>query len=258
MKYAVAIASFNGFGVPERLSPGAFQIGAEAANIPQLSDAERRVGFDGTKLEDMNKSRVFGRLRAQLGIGGGWSVEVGLVPPLTVGGAKPLMVAGALGGPVLETEAVRVGVRAHGQVGRIQGDITCDAETVAAGVGSPGNPFNCEAVSADEVVHRYGGLELSVALPLGSWEPFVSVSGNYIDSEFRVNARYSGVVSTQVLTTAGATVSASAGAVVHVSEAASFSVGGYYTPLSVVRPPATVSEREGLFNVHVILSYRVR
>jgi hypothetical protein len=258
MKFNTSISLFSGFGVPEPLEPGAFEISGEVSNIPQLSDAERRIGFVGTKLEDMNKSQVFGRIRARLGLGGGWSAEVGVVPPVTVGGAKPLMFAAAIGGPVLEDDRYRVGLRVHGQYGRVQGDITCDIETVAAGLNSPGNPFNCEEVSDDEAVHRYGGVEVSASLPQGSWEPYVALSGNYIDAEFRVDALYSGTMSAEVLTTSGTTVSAALGAAFEATEALRINVEGFYTPLSVVRPPETASGSQDLFNVRAMVSYRVR
>ncbi len=257
MKYAATLASFTGFGVPSAIGSGVFEVGVEGAYIPQLSDTERRVGFDGTKLEDMNKSRVFGRVRARLGVGGGWAAELGLVPPLSVGGAKPLMIAAALGGPIVDSDALRVGVRGHGQLGRVQGDITCDEATVAAGLNSAGNPFNCEDKSDDEVVHRYGGVELSAALPRGSWEPYVAVSANYVASEFRVNARYSGIVSTEILKTSGATASASLGVAFAVTEAMRLSVEGLVSPLSVIRPPQTSAGSETFFNVRAMASYRV-
>ena len=258
MKYGSSLALFTGLGVPRSAESGSVRLGLEVAHVPELSDAQRRIGFDGTKLEDMNKTPVFARLRAGLGLGGGWGFDVGVVPPVEMGGATPLMASLAIGGELLATSTVRVGVRGFGHLGRIQGDFTCDAETVSAGVGSPANPFDCEEISEDELVQRVVGAEASVGFPVGRVEPYAAIGVNYLDTSFQVDARYSGVTSMERLETSGTTVSGSAGLVYDASDILRISGEVFYTPLEVVRPPAVTSGTDGLLNVRVLLSYRVR
>ena len=241
MKFAVGVATFTGFGVPVELEDGDFEIGFEAGNVPRLSDAERRVGFNGTKLEDMNKSPVFARIRGRFGVGAGWAAELGFVPPVRIDGAQPLMLAGALGGVLTESYSYRIGARIHGQIGRVRGDITCDAETVAAPANTPANEFSCEAVSNDEMVHAYSGVEVSASWLLGTIEPYVTLSGTYIDADFTVDAQYAGLSSNEVFTTNGGTVSGAVGAALELNDEARMAIEVFYTPLSVVRPPETDS-----------------
>lgn len=258
MKFAVGVATFTGFGVPVELEDGEFEVGVEVGNVPRLSDAERRVGFNGTKLEDMNKSPVFARIRGRFGVGAGWAAELGFVPPVRVEGAQPLMLAGALGGVLTESYSYRVGARIHGQIGRIRGDITCDEATVAAPPNTPANEFSCEAVSNDEMVHAYSGVEVSASWLLGSVEPYLTVSGTYVDAEFRVDAQYAGLASNEIFTANGGTLAGALGAAIALSDEARMAVEVFYTPLSVVRPPETDSGVEGLFNVRALFSYAFR
>ena len=55
MKYFASLALFTGMGVPEAMGPGKISIGFEGGIVPQLSEEQRRVGFDGAKVEDLNK-----------------------------------------------------------------------------------------------------------------------------------------------------------------------------------------------------------
>ena len=258
MKYGTSLALFTGFGAPREVEKGSIELGLEMAHVPHLSDAQRRIGFDGIKLEDMNKTAVFARFRARLGIGSGWGASVGIVPPVEVGGAKPLMVSASVGGPVVDGERLRVGVRGFGHIGRIEGDITCDAETVAAGVDPIRNAFNCAEVSEDELKQRVGGLEISGALPLGTVEPYVAVGINYLDTSFQVHAFYSGSTSDELLETSGVTLSGSLGVAVEAAESLRLTAEAFYTPLSVVRPPETGANNDGLFHLRGMISYKVR
>ncbi len=258
MKFGTTLAMFTGFGAPAAVEKGSLELGLEVALVPQVSDEQRRIGFNGTKLEDMNKSRFFARLRARLGIGGDWGATVGVVPPVELGGAKPLMGSVSVGGPIVTTEATRIGVRAYGHLGRIDGDITCDAETVAAGVDPVRNEAMCEAVSDDRLTQRFAGAEVSAAFPQGDWEPHVGVAVNYLDTSFQVDARFNNITSTELLETNGFTFSATAGVSLTVSEAIRIAAEAFYSPLSVVRPPSTESGSDGLFNVRAMVSYQVR
>ena len=133
MKYYASLALLTGGGVPQRRAAGEIVLGFEGGNVPHLSDAERRIGFNGTKLEDVNKTRFFGRVRGSVGLGKGVALELAYTPPIELGGARPNLFALALGRPFELGPSWRLGVRGYGQIGTIGGDITCSSEP---GVGS--------------------------------------------------------------------------------------------------------------------------
>ena len=242
MKYYASLALFTSMGVPDKRTGGTIDLGFEGSYVPQMSDEERRIGFNGTKLEDVNKASFFGRIRGSVGLGKGLALELGYTPPIEMGGAKPNILALALGRPFELSPAWRLGVRGYGQIGTIKGDITCSADEVAAGDDVQLNPFQCVEPSEDESHQKVIGLGL-----------------NYMDLEFDVNALYAdGLVEDHnVQLTSGTTVSATAGL---TFEAGRWRVATelFYSWLQIMRPPATTSANEGFFNARAFVSYRVR
>src|SRR5262245_24939001 len=61
MNYYTSVALFTGFGTPHSREFGSIELGGELDWLPQQGIAERRVGFNGTKLDDLNKAPIFGR-----------------------------------------------------------------------------------------------------------------------------------------------------------------------------------------------------
>jgi hypothetical protein len=239
---------------------GDFDLALEGGQVPQLSEDRRRVGFDGTKVEDVNKTRVFGRLRGSVGIGKDLTLEVGYTPPLRIGGARPNVLALAVGRP-FELSSFRVGVRGFGQFGVIDADITCSAAEVAAGDNPERNPFNCIAPSQDRSHQKVAGLELTVGYGgFKHLKPYAGVGVNYMDLQFDINAVYSGggVVDRETQHTGGTTVSATAGVTFEISRSVRLGAELFYSWLAVVRPPATTAVNDGLLNARVFVSYRVR
>ncbi len=78
-----------------------------------------------------------------------------------------------------------------------------------------------------------------------------------MDMEFQVNALTDGIQDRTLLLADGWTWSISGGASWKLSER--FSIAGeiFYSPLSVVRPPSTESENDGLFNLRTMLRIRL-
>jgi opacity protein-like surface antigen len=260
MKYYASLALFTSMGVPQPRTGADVQLGFEGASVPQLSDEERRIGFNGTKLEDVNKTRVFGRIRGSVGLGRGWTLELGWTPPVEVGGAKPNVLAAGLERPFPLSPSWRLGVRGHGHLGTIEGDITCSASEVAAGENPQGNPFRCVEPSQDESHQKAIGLELVVGYDGPSrFEPYVGLGITYLDLEFDVNAVYGGglVEDHTVQLTSGTTVSATAGVTLAASRRFRVTAEIFYSRLTIVRPPATTSANEGFLNARVFVSYRV-
>jgi hypothetical protein len=258
MKYFTSIALFTGLGTPQARPSGTFEVGLEAGWVPRLSRAERTVGFNGQKAEDMNKTPAFGRLRATVWLPSAVALSVGIVPPLDVGGAEPSLLAVSVERPLFRRSAIRVGARAYGQIGDIAGDFTCDEATVAAGADPVRNPYGCQAVSEDEVDQRYVGMALSGALSRGAWEPYAALAVNYLDMKFQVAAEYSDIVDDTLLRASGFTFSSSVGLAYETVGGLRLAGEVFATPLSVRRPGSGTSGSEWLVNARGLVSYRVR
>jgi hypothetical protein len=260
MKYFASVSLMTSLGVPQALEPGAVQLGFEGGWVPELSDEQRRVGFNGTKLEDLNKTSFFGRIRGKIGLPNKFSMTLGYVPPIELNGAKPHLFSAAVGRPIFEPDWGRSGIRVFGQIGTIEGDFTCSEQDVEGGEDSELNPFGCEAPSNDKNTVRYLGLELSQAFHLRNprFEPYVAVSINYLDLKFQVDALYSGIKDETLQLTNGVTVALTGGIVVSLSERWSVAGEVFYSPLGVVRPPGAESQNDGLFNVRGMIRYRLR
>lgn len=255
MKYYASLALLTGIGVPERMGPGAIDVGFEGGFVPQLDDDQRRVGFGGTKLEDLNRTHFFGRARGRIGLSETISLELAYVPPIEVGGTKANLFAVGVGRPFRLSETWRVGLRGYGQFGTIEGDITCSAEEIESGP----NDFNCEAPSNDQLSQRIFGVEVNTGyVSDGPWRPHFGIAFNYMDLEFQVDALYSGIHDRTLQLTDGGTVSFTGGITYVASEKWRIMGELFYSPLSVIRPPSTSSQNDGLFNGRFLVTYRIR
>jgi hypothetical protein len=258
MKYFASLAQPTRMGVPQEMGAGGVSLGFEGGIVPQLSEEERRVGFNGTKVENLNKTRVFGRLHGAIGLSRSTSLELAYTPPIEVGGARPHLFSLAIGRPFELTPRWRLGVRGFGHIGTIETDITCSAEEVAAGPDLELNPFRCEKPSSDSAKQRLAGAEVSAGYEAGRWRPSAGLAVTYMDLEFQVDARHSGLVDRTLQLTDGVTYSATVGVGVELSERWSLSAELFYSWLPVRRPPATSASNEGLLNGRFLVSYRIR
>ncbi len=243
---------------PHGTEPGQIEFGLEAGWLPSLSPQQRLVGFTGTKEEDLNRTPIFARPRVSLGLPHDVTFSVGYIPPARIGGIKPNVLTLAAGRPVISTHFWRLGVRAHGLIGNLRGDITCDRDTVAAGLDPARNPYLCEAPSNDTMTIRAGGLDVSNSFALSrSFQPYVTVGLNYFDTKFQTDARYAGMIGHSRLLGAGSAVSVGGGLSYRISDRLRVTGETFYTPLDVRRllqPRIT----DGLFNVRAIVAYELR
>ena len=261
MKYFGSMNLLTGFGSPRPTRTGSIDLGLEIDWVPSLSDAERTVGFEGTKRDDLNKTSVFIRPWFVFGLPNDFSLTLTYVPPVNAFGVKPHLLGAAIGRPVYQGERWRLGLRGYGQFGTIEGDFTCDEDTVAAGSDPIRNPFDCREISEDKHTLRSFGVEVSSAFradTAGKLEPYVGVAFNYMDADFQVNARYSGLIDRTLLLANGFTVSFTGGVSYAVTERFSISGEVFYSPLDVIRPPSTTSQNDGLFNIRSLITYRIR
>ena len=243
------------------MDPGALEVALEGGWVPSLSQDQQRVGFNGTKLEDLNQTSVLFRPRVRVGLPRALTLEAGWIPPVEINGVEPNIFSLAIARSFALTERQRLGLRFYGQGGTIDGDFTCSSDTVAAGDDSVLNPFRCEAVSEDTQTLDAVGLEVSWAVtPMESsrWELHVGMGVHRMDLEFQVRALYGGLVDRTLLATDGITISAVAGASYLAGERHRLTGELFYSPLDVVRPPQLASANDGLFNVRALYSYKVR
>lgn len=259
LKYFSAAAQPTGFGAATRATPWSLELALEGGWLPSLSAEDRRVGFNGTKVEDLNKTSLFGRLAGRLGLPGGFTLTAAYVPPIEIGGARPRVLALSLGRPLFERRGVRLAAQLFGQRGTIEADITCDRESVAAGADPVRNPFGCEEPSRDEVTLRAYGVELALAFRSGSaLEPYLSLAASRLEPEFQIKALYSGLADRTHQTTEGTLVTATAGLAYEATERTRVTAEVFYAPLDIQPRPEGKTESRDLLNVRFLLSYRLR
>lgn len=254
MKYFASLALPTGMGVPEAMGAGRIDLGFEGGFVPQLSEDERRVGFGGVKVEDLNRTRFFGRVRGRIGLSESTSLELAYLPPFEVDGTKPHMFSVAVGRPFDVSQNWKIGLRGYGHFGSIEGDITCSAEDLEGP-----NPYDCVAPSNDDLSQRAFGAEITTGYVSESpLRPYVGIAFNYLDLEFQIDALHSGIHDRTLQLTDGATVSLTGGATYAAGERWRFTGELFYSWLSVVRPPSTTSTNDALFNFRFLVSYRIR
>jgi len=170
MRYFAGTTLMTSFGDTARLAPWRWNIAFDVGSIPRLSEAQQRVGFGGFKNEDLNKSPVFGRLRLALSLPYDWVAELGYTPPLEIAGTRARnVVALAMGRRLFERDAFTLSMRALGQIGKVQGDITCPARV--ASVADPLiNPYGCREPSQDTFTTNYYGIDATVGWAAGDWK----------------------------------------------------------------------------------------
>jgi hypothetical protein len=259
MNYFTSLSLLAGLGPAYRRPPFAVEAGVELGWIPTLSTRERRVGFNGTKEEDLNKAPIFGRPRLTVGLPWSTALTLSYVPPIRVFGVEPNLFAFALERPIYDRQPWTIGLRAYGQIGDVEGAFTCPKEAARARPGSPQNPLGCDGESSDTATQRYGGLELSGAYRLErahGLTPYVAVAGNFLDTEFQVDAVELGVPDHTHLLASTWTFSTSGGFVYPLGDKMRLSVGVFYSPLWVRRPPETSSHLDGVFNVRALATYQ--
>jgi hypothetical protein len=258
LKYFSAVSTFTGLGPPMVREAGSVDFALEGGWIPHLSDSQRRVGLNGTNLEDLNKSPVFGRPRVAVGLPGGISFEAGWVPPVEVDGQKSNIFSAALERPFFDHGPVILGLRLYGQAGHVTGDFTCPPSVASQPPGSGGNPLGCVGLSDDRATLDNAGAALTGGVKIGGGGSLHFAAGaTYNDLVFQTGASEFGVPDTTRLITHGWTGWAAAGVGWPLGKRVGFSVEAFYSPLTVRRPPAMSSQNDDLFNVRALLTYHV-
>lgn len=261
MAYMSAATFFHGFGPARALEPGAVTLGLEAGHVPRISTEDRRVGFDGTKLEDLNKTPLFGRARLWIGLPADFAIELGWTPQVRINGARPKnLFAVALERPLIERDRWRAGARLNYQTGEVRGDITCDRATAAEPIGSPQNPFGCRAPSNDRFKINSVGLEVAASVRPGDGrlEPFAAFAVTRLEPRTRVNAEVFGVIDRSLLTTRGTVRTLTAGLLGRPADRWEVLGAIAWTPLNVRRPPDRQRSSDDFWSVRLMVRRDLR
>ena len=261
MNYFTSVTLLSGLSMPRSRAPGSIDIALELDRIPQLSESERRIGFDGRKEEDLNKAPVFGRPRVTIGLPWHSALIVSYIPPVKIYGLKPHIVTVALERPLLESGPWTLGARLYGQLGTVRGAFTCPDDVTAYPPGAPGNVYGCDTQSNDKAYQHYAGFELSGSYRierLGGLTPYVTLGVNYLNTKVQVHAQVFGRADRNRLDADTNTASAGIGLIYALDERLTLSAGAFYSPLEVRRQPSTSSNNDPLINFRTQISYRFR
>lgn len=257
LAYTGAAGLFLGVTAPRSVEPGDIYFGASAGTIPHIDREDTRVGFNGTKFEDLNKSPVFGRLRFWVGLPWDWTLELGWTPPLEIDGVRADGVYGlALERPLLQRGRWRLGARLFAQAAHFEGDITCPESILRFEPGSPQNPFGCRAASRDDVELDHYGIELSGAYQLSNhWTSFAGVAFTRLDGFVQINAPVFSVIDRSTRATEGNLKTYRLGLTYDAAQNWLLTLSADYTPLQVRRPPLFESETDPFWSVRLIGRY---
>lgn len=188
MSYFTATSFMSAFGATPTLSTGGIRIAVELGEIPHLDESQRRVGFNGSKSEDLNKSPVFGRLRAWVGLPHGFVAELAYTPPVMIDGAQPEdLVSMAIARRLIGDDEFSLSARVFGQHGSVAGDVTCPEE-IAGNPDFEVNPFGCQAASDDSLELNYYGLDTTGEWTRSNWHWHVSLGVVRVEPEVQVDA----------------------------------------------------------------------
>ena len=264
LKYFASTSLLAGLALPESSEghrTGSVTVGLEMDWLPTLDAGQRRIGFDGTAPEDLNKAPVFARPVVKVGLPWKLSVIAAAPPPFEAFGVTSHLFAIGLERPLVEREHWTFTWRGYGQVGSVKGAFTCPQSVLAFAPGSTQNPTRCVGESADVATLRYAGSEFQVAYRIPRAPrlvPHVSVGGNWIDGVFQVHAPVQDGLDRTRMWTRGGTFSTTFGASYLLTKRMAFTVDGFYSPLWVTRSPTSPDTNDGLFNVRALLSYTFR
>ena len=255
MKYFNSVSQLTGLGAPTYREVWSLELGLELDSIPHLSEDQRRIGFGGLKVEDINRLPVFARPRLTIGLPAKLSLDVAWVPPVELRGVTPNLFAIGLERPFYTSGPLALGARLYGQLGTVEGDFTCTEDESSSPPGSPDNPWGCEAPSQDELTLNHIGLAFTGGYRIKKTTFHWGLAATYMDMEFQVDAVTFGLIDRTLLLADGWTCSVTGGASWQITPSLSIAGELFYSPLSVTRPPSTSTENDPLLNLRSILRF---
>ena len=255
MNYMVASTYMTAFGQTPAIAPWHWMGSAELGHVPRLSEADQRVGFEGTKQEDLNRSPVFGRMRLLLGLPAGFVAELGWTPPIEVRGVKVRdLFALAIGRRLIEHEAFTLSARAFGQTGRASGDITCPARLANLPIDQ--NPYGCHAASDDQASLDYFGLDATAGWNAAPWHAHATAGAVRTDLAVQVDALSFDVRDRSKLTAKSTKGYLAMGGSYDLTHCWNVGAELLYVPLRVQRDPNGGSSNDPFTGLRLQLRYK--
>ena len=264
LKYFTSFKLLSGLQPPEPAEghrTGAISVGLEMGWVPSLDEGQRRVGFNGKAVQDLNQTPFFARPVIRVGLPWKLTAIAAAPPPFHLLGVTAHLLAFGLERPLIQRQRWTLSWRGYGQVGTIKGAFTCPTAVLAFAPGSAENPTSCVGKSSDVATVRYAGSEFQFAYKIPGMPklvPHLATGGNFMDGAFQTDAPVVRGRDRTRLWTRGGTWSSTAGVSYLLTAKTAFTVDAFYTPLWVKRNPTAPRTNDGLFNVRALLSYTFR
>ena len=257
MAFMTASAQNLGQSPPHSVNLRDISISAELSSIPRLTKEQQRIGFGGFKDEDLNKSPVFGRLRASIGLPWSLDAEISWTPPLQINDSKPDHLWGAaLSKPLMNNEKISIGVRLFLLRGGVTASVTCSADTIKFAPYTLQNTAGCVGLSGDKLQMDHEGVEVFVSFNNSSAIlPWISLASSNLDNSVKIDAPLEVVRERATIYSSGSIQTFSFGLNYDITENWSFNASSSYTPLDVQRPNDN-SDNDNFWNVRVGLTTR--
>lgn len=253
MRYFAATTLMTSTGATAKREPWLGSVALDLGHIPRLDESQQRVGLGGIKSEDLNKSPVVGRLRLALGLPGDWVAELGYTPPVEIGGARARnLVALAIGRRLVQDGAFSLSMRAIGQVGQVEGDITCPAR-LAGETDRAINPYGCQAPSRDRFTTNHYGFDATLGWESGPWSWHASAGIVRAPLSVQVDAQLLATNERTRLTTNDTLPWFALGVRHDLDPRWSIAAEFLYVPLEVRRTPESGRDRDALGSLRVQL-----
>ncbi len=262
MRYFTSALLFQGNAPPPgALEPRQFAAGFEFVNIPRLSEEQRRVGFYGTKEENLNKAPFMLRPLLHYGISSRWSLTASYVPPIRAFSNLRTHLGGlAVNYTVFHGQSWSGTLRLAGQGSESRGDFTVAAE-VAGDPDPARNPFGAEEPSWDTFMSWSASLEAGLFYRLPTRHPItwnVNASYTYADLVFQVDAILEGGFHDRArLSSRGGIWTFGTGLQFAMTERVTAGFGLVYVPLKVRRRPDREIENDALYQARISVLFRL-
>jgi hypothetical protein len=260
MAHTLSSGLYLGSAPAQDLGLGKWRLSAQMSSIPHLKREEQRVGFGGFKLEDMNKSPVFGRGVFAIGLPAGFTGEVSWTPPVEIDGAKPEGLFGiALERALLKMDQWQLGARVFAVRGDARGDTTCSERVASFEPGGADNPFGCIAPSDDRIRMDQEGVELMLSRLSadGRWQPFLAYADTRLHPYVHIKAQVFNSLDRSRLESEGNVQTFSLGSSFQPSPSWLWSAAFSYTPLDVRRPPLRETGNGDFWSFRVALAWQI-
>ena len=257
MAFMTASAQNLGQAPPHAVKVRDISISAELSSIPRLSKAQQRIGFGGFKDEDLNKSPVFGRLRANIGLPWNLDAEISWTPPLQINDSKPDHLWGAaLSKPLVNNEKISIGLRLFLLRGGVTASVTCSEDTINFAPYTLQNTAGCIGLSDDKLQMDHEGVEVFLSFKNASTIlPWISLASSNIDNSVEIDAPLEVGRERATVYSSGTTHTLSFGFNYDIRENWSLNAASSYTPLDVQRPNDS-SDNDDFWNVRLGLTIR--